>query len=714
MCEKLNILPANHFGARPGRTTTDSIHLLMKTVKDAWRKGKVASILFLDVKGAFPSVAIDRLLHNMRKRGIPRQYVAWMKRRLRRRKTSLLFDDYATARFIIENGLDQGDPFSGICYLIYNADMLKIPILTLGEWVLLFVDDAAVIVIGKDFFETHEKLRNIMNRPGGIFEWARLHNCEFGIEKFQLVDATRKRVAHAFVLNKKDPMPRRNLQLGPHVIKSKPAVKFLGVMVDNTLSWNAQCAAALAKGHDWMVQFGRLAKASKGVSSRYMRQLYLSIAIPRMLYAADIFLTPQRQIVQAPNARKSGRAIINKLASVQRRAAIMITGAMNSTPGDVLDVLANLLPFHLLVDQHRQRAALRLATRPEGHPLHLPVRNAARHLVQRHRTPLHELMHTYKMQPEKTEHITAARQSTKWVQHHKIVIPETKKRAVYEDEHDMTPIKVYTDGSGIDGQIGASAVLFRDGEVKSVLRYRLGSAKRHTVYEGECVGAIMGLKLILQERNVRTASICIDSQAAITATTLIKPAAGHYLLDAFHYVLDREVGTHEDFLLTIRWTPGHQGTIGNERADEEAKKAARGDTSEKRRLPAVLRETLPRSKSATKQAYNAKLKKSAKAIWTSSPHFERMNEYDSSAPSSKFCDMLAKLPRKHGSLITQMRTGHAPLAHHLHRITKADSPVCPACHQYDETVAHFLLHCPAHERARNTLLRQGGPGPRHP
>jgi len=30
MCETHNILPANHFSARPGRTTTDSIHMLIK------------------------------------------------------------------------------------------------------------------------------------------------------------------------------------------------------------------------------------------------------------------------------------------------------------------------------------------------------------------------------------------------------------------------------------------------------------------------------------------------------------------------------------------------------------------------------------------------------------------------------------------------------------------------------------------------------------
>ena len=59
--EKYNLLPKQHFGRRPGRTTTDAIHLIVKFVQDAWRVGKVASALFLDVKGAFPSVDITTL-----------------------------------------------------------------------------------------------------------------------------------------------------------------------------------------------------------------------------------------------------------------------------------------------------------------------------------------------------------------------------------------------------------------------------------------------------------------------------------------------------------------------------------------------------------------------------------------------------------------------------------------------------------------------------
>ena len=152
--------------------------------------------------------------------------------------------------------------------------------LKVGKWILLFVDDAVIIVIGKDFAETHEKLRNIMNQTGGVFEWAKAHNCEFSIEKFQLLDITKKRVPHLINPKKRIPMPRQALVLGNQWIPSKEMAKFLGIIVDNKLTWKGQCIAALAKGQDWLIQFTRIARSSRGINARYIWQLYLSIVVP--------------------------------------------------------------------------------------------------------------------------------------------------------------------------------------------------------------------------------------------------------------------------------------------------------------------------------------------------------------------------------------------------------------------------------------------------
>jgi hypothetical protein len=45
--------------------TSDVLHILTCKIKDAWRRDKVVSILFLDIEGAFPNAVTDCFLHNM-------------------------------------------------------------------------------------------------------------------------------------------------------------------------------------------------------------------------------------------------------------------------------------------------------------------------------------------------------------------------------------------------------------------------------------------------------------------------------------------------------------------------------------------------------------------------------------------------------------------------------------------------------------------------
>lgn len=65
------LLPNTHFRGRPGRTTMDAIHYLVHKIKSAWANDQVASVLFLDMEGAFPNAVTTRLIHNLKKRRIP-------------------------------------------------------------------------------------------------------------------------------------------------------------------------------------------------------------------------------------------------------------------------------------------------------------------------------------------------------------------------------------------------------------------------------------------------------------------------------------------------------------------------------------------------------------------------------------------------------------------------------------------------------------------
>ncbi|OCH84476.1 hypothetical protein OBBRIDRAFT_713417, partial [Obba rivulosa] len=117
----------------------------------------------------------------------------------------------------------------------------------------------------------------------------------------------------------------------------------------------------------------------------------------------------------------------------------------------------------------------------------------------------------------------------------------------------------------------------------------LGPSDKHTVYEAEIVGEILGVELLRSETQVARTSIAADNKATILAASLRRSTPGHYLLDALHSMVDQARKKHRHMDLTLRWVPGHEGIHGNEMADREAKKAAEKKSSDPSRLPRLLR-----------------------------------------------------------------------------------------------------------------------------
>ena len=105
LVEQHNLLPKTHFGGRPGRTTTDAIHYLIHKVKSAWFNNQVASVLFLDVEGAFPNAVTDKLIHNLKKRRIPETYINFIRLLLTDRRTRIKFNDFTSETINIFNGI---------------------------------------------------------------------------------------------------------------------------------------------------------------------------------------------------------------------------------------------------------------------------------------------------------------------------------------------------------------------------------------------------------------------------------------------------------------------------------------------------------------------------------------------------------------------------------------------------------------------------------
>lgn len=700
MAEKFDLLPSTHFGGRPGRNTSDQLQYIVSIIKDAWKKGKVASVLYLDVAGAFPNAVKERLLHNLRRRRIPETYVVFVGNLLSDRSTRIKFDDYISDPIAIRNGIGQGDPLSMILYLFYNADLFEIPKRG-SEWATGYVDDSAFIATAKTFAGAHRKLTDMMERRGGATDWSIDHNSPWELSKSVYCDYTRLR-------NRRT----HQMKVNGVAIKKVDAHKQVGVYLDEQLRWKKQQNHALANAAAWVSAIGRFSRTSKGISYRKTRQLVQAVAIPRVTYCADVWYTP---VHKKPNARiRSGSvAFTRKYASLQRIAGIAITGGLRSTPTDVLDLHAGMLPAELLLKKACIQAAIRWATLPEKHPLR-PIINE-RHNDARgettHVKPIQLLLNLLQIDPHKVEKLSDKQRKPTDELPFQTIIAKSREESHEMDNNATEEVKIYTDGSGIDGAIGAAAILARPGRATVKLRYRLGTTEEHTVYEGELVGIILALTIVKKETPTAiTISISSDNQATVLALSSRNRGPAQYLVDKIISLIEELQANGEGRpKITVRWISGHDGSLGNELADEEAKKAAGGDNSEQDELPEILANgPLPLSVSAIKQTHKADLVKQWKDNWSKSTRFERLTAIDPKIADCSFVKLARGLPKPCASILTQLRTRHIPLNAHLHRIGKRDLPDCKYCVGVKETTHHYLLDCPRYANQRHTLRRKLG------
>lgn len=444
-------------------------------------------MLFLDVKAAFPSVVVERALHNMHKRRIPLEYIEWYQRRLQNRTTTLNFDDYKLEEFNVENGVDQGCPLSVIIFIFYNADLLDIADANEGTLSLGFIDDVSLIARGRSFAEANEKLRNMMEKEGGALDWSRDQNAEFELEKMALLCISRSCIAHPAERNKTIPTPREPITMRGQRIIPTPSHKFLGVIIDHELRFKEHATYALAKGTKYVLACGRMARPTKGIRGRLMRKLYEGVVVPKMLYAVDVW--GAGLVKKGKGKKNKGRGVrgfASKMARVQRMAAILITGGMRTTATDVLDAHANLLPFQQLLWKVCCCATLRMAMLPPTHPLYAELRKAVRQR-KRHRTPVHELLREFGIDPRAIEKVDAVRHNPKWEPDTVIEIAPSKEEAFLADEAAQEEVRIYSDRSAIDGGVGVAAVLTREGRDPKVLHFHLGTSTKHTVYKAEIV-----------------------------------------------------------------------------------------------------------------------------------------------------------------------------------------------------------------------------------
>lgn len=344
LAEDHSLLPTMQMGARQGRSTDTALDVLVYQIRGVWAANGVASLLSLDMSGAFDRVVKSRLIYNMKKKGVPKTLCSWISSFMSDRTTTFAFDGLQSESMPISAGIPQGSPLSPILFLFYNADLIN-DCHGPSTSALGFVDDVNILVWSQSTAKNCRILSAVHNR---CLSWASRHGASFAPDKYELIHFSRARTRYDLT---------QALNLG-HIIKQpSPSVRVLSLHLDTKLQWRAHKEVLLQKLERQTRALTKLTGSTWGLPLIYSRQAYTAIIRLVKTYASHVWHQP------LPH-RKRKDCLTSQLSIVQNQCLRSLTGAFRATPIPAMENLAFIPPLDIYLTT--QTALYRKKARDQG------------------------------------------------------------------------------------------------------------------------------------------------------------------------------------------------------------------------------------------------------------------------------------------------------------------------------------------------------------
>ena len=661
--ETNNLLNPNQAGFRKERCTTDQVLKLVQVASDKIHENKEGSttlVTFFDFSRAYDKVWREGLISKMIKLNVPYQFIKYTRLFLSARRTVVDINGVKSDRFYLNEGLPQGSAISPLLFLLFINDITEHT--QSGATPSLFADDTSVwIEATKD---KEKSVKNMQENIDGISEWSKKWKMVLNSDKTQVMVIT---------TGKNDKTWKPTLKLDGKALEVVEEYRFLGVIIDNGLTFNAHVKKVIAKCRRRNNILRCLAGKDWGQSMETQRALYCTYVRAALEYAS-----PAWYPWISETAKKD-------LERVQNESLRIMTRMAKDTPVEFLRFQTGMEPIMTRLDKNsrilrekymrldhtdsrrklaekqvRRRIKSRIGWRVETKDL--AQVNYCREIKRTNvdpMTPLNIEMAEVKLERKKD---TYSEQELRQ-------LTELKIAEVDAD------VEIFTDGSTSGDQRNGGAGIFiqnRTGE--TLVEMAKPAGVRCSSYDGETVACIEALKWIREQEEGRKYAIYTDSKSLVQALMSNKWKDTHEWI--------REV---KSLLQSIKqqvimcWVPSHCGTYGNEKADKLADSGAK-----------MCQRDVP----VTFSIIRAKIRNEKWPVGgRAAPMFgERRN------PKEEEKNWPESVQRAYG----RIRSGHATeQKEYRKRIGTTESGICIFCDlDEEETVEHVLCKCPQLEVAR--------------
>ena len=576
----------------------------------------------------------------------------------------------------LHQGVPQGSPLSPILFTNFLDPILR-EVAAITN-IQAFADD---LILWTSTDRHHSEAQHLMLALRHLEQWAHNWRMTFAPDKCMAMCITR--------LRRTGPPP--SFQFCGATITTVTSFRYLGVLIDNKLTWGPHVNKATTKALRRLQDIRKFCGTFWGTHPSIIHRLISGAVLPILYYASPIW-----------SSVLSSRGSCRPLERVLRLAGILTCGLLRTSSTEVALMLSGLLPPELELRQRLVQFWLR--TLSYGEDLTATQDSNTKTSFCSPCDILKAEVRRLTCLPQFKE-LTDGRRSVQ----QRLLYP-------YQPWHLKPPIRssipfrddassllhrlrqnssedtawIFTDGSITRRGAGAAALLTRGPN-----QHYFGAARRsmglHSSTRMELEAISIGLQLMdiltRHDSTLSTLHIVTDSQAALRA--LIGGYNTTELVVNIHTLLWQLSEHISD--INITWVPGHTNIPENEAADRMAQAIANGS------IEGVL-SPIPHCLKALRTLLRHHYTNRMHSMWTTLSSGQDLR--DSGWRFRPNIRWTYNMDRVSVALTSQFLSGHFPSRQYLHRWTLVDDPHCRFCEANIEDRDHILSRCPRYLHLR--------------